>query len=50
MIVEYQAKYYVFSNWHVIHDADADAIRIKLADGRTIHPTKVLGTPKPTWR
>ena len=46
VIVDFDAKHYVFTNWHVIHDADPDAIRIELADGRLIHPTKVLGDPE----
>ena len=46
VIIEYQAKHYVLSNWHVVHDADADAIRITLADGRLIHPAKILGDPE----
>jgi serine protease Do len=46
VIVEFQEKYYVLTNWHVIHDATPDAIRIKLADGRVIHPVKILEDPE----
>jgi serine protease Do len=42
VIIEWKDHYYVLTNRHVVRDAAPDAIRINLADGRRIHPTKVL--------
>jgi serine protease Do len=46
VIVEFRDKHYVLTNWHVVHDAAPDAIRINLADGRLIHPARVLQDPE----
>jgi len=45
VIVELKDRYYVLTNRHVIRNAPPAAIRINLADGRRIHPTKVLADP-----
>ena len=42
MIIEWKDKYYVLTNRHVVHDAAPAVVRIRLADGRLIHPTKIL--------
>jgi serine protease Do len=42
VIIQQQGSFYVLTNSHVIRGADEKAIRISLADGRRIHPTKVL--------
>ncbi len=42
VIVEWKDQYYVLTNRHVIHNASPANIRINLADGRAIHPRKVL--------
>jgi serine protease Do len=42
VIIQQQGAYYVLTNSHVIRGAADKAIRINLADGRRIHPTKVL--------
>ncbi len=42
VIIERKGQRYVLTNRHVVRDAAPDAIRIILADGRLIHPTKVL--------
>ena len=45
VIVELKDRHYVLTNRHVIRNAAPEAIRINLADGRRIHPTKVLSDP-----
>ena len=45
VIIELHGNYYVLTNRHVVRRADGEAIKINLADGRRIHPTKVLGDP-----
>jgi serine protease Do len=45
VIVERKAAYYVLTNRHVIRGAAPAAIKINLADGRRIHPTKVWEDP-----
>ncbi len=45
-VIEFQEKHYVLTNWHVIHDAEPDAVRIVLADGRVLRPLKVLQDPE----
>ena len=45
VIVEVKDKYYVLTNRHVVRNAAPQAIRIRLADGRLIHPTKILEDP-----
>jgi serine protease Do len=42
VIIEWRDRYYVLTNRHVVHDAAPAAIRIRLADGRLIHPTRIL--------
>jgi serine protease Do len=46
MIFQYNDKYYVLTNRHVVKDATDDTITIKLADGRELHPTKIMADPK----
>jgi serine protease Do len=41
VIIERNGEFYVLTNQHVIRNADTQAIRIHLADGRGMHPTKV---------
>ena len=41
VIITLKEKYYVLTNRHVIKSSDAEHIRIKLADGRIIHPTQI---------
>ncbi|MEN6452217.1 MAG: trypsin-like peptidase domain-containing protein [Thermoguttaceae bacterium] len=45
VIVEVDGAYYVLTNRHVIRDAKEPAIRIDLADGRRLHPQKILEDP-----
>ncbi len=45
-IIEYNDKYYVLTNRHVVKDSNDDSITIKLADGRELHPTKIMADPK----
>ena len=42
VIIKLNDKYYVLTNRHVVRNAAPEAVRINLADGRQIHPTKVL--------
>ena len=42
VIVESGGNYYVLTNRHVIRDAAPAAIHVDLADGRRIHPQKIL--------
>ena len=51
VIVEFQEKHYVLTNWHVIHDADAG--RHQNPSGRrpaASTPRRSWQTPRPTWR
>ncbi len=41
VIIQHQDKFYVLTNRHVIKNSALNMIRIKLADGRQIYPTKV---------
>jgi serine protease Do len=41
VIIEMNGKFYVLTNRHVIADAELRSIKIRLADGRVIHPVKV---------
>ena len=43
VIIELKDKYYVLTNRHVIRNAQPAAIKINLADGRRLPPTKVWG-------
>jgi serine protease Do len=45
-IFQYNDKFYVLTNRHVVKDSSNDSITIKLADGRELHPTRVLADPK----
>jgi serine protease Do len=42
VIVEMRKHPYVLTNCHVVRDAAVTAIKIRLSDGRVIHPQKVL--------
>ena len=42
VIVEWKDKYYVLTSRHVVRNAAPQAIRIRLADGRLMHPAKIL--------
>ncbi len=42
VIIEWKDKYYVLTNRHVVRNAAPAAVRIRLADGRLLHPTKIL--------
>ena len=42
VIIEQNSRYYVLTNWHVFRNTAADGIRIFLADGRMVHPPRVL--------
>ena len=40
-IFQYNDKFYVLTNRHVVKDSPTEAIKIRLADGREINPTRV---------
>ena len=40
-IIQYNDKFYVLTNRHVVKDAPTESIKIRLADGREINPTRV---------
>ena len=42
VIVQRNGRYYVLTNWHVFRNAPPDGIRIHLADGRVLHPQRML--------
>jgi serine protease Do len=42
VIIEWKGKYYVLTNRHVFREAGTAAVRVRLSDGRLIHPTKIL--------
>jgi serine protease Do len=42
VIIEWKDKSYVLTNRHVVRDAAPAAVRVRLADGRLVHPTKIL--------
>jgi serine protease Do len=42
VIIEWKDKYYALTNRHVVRDAAPAAVRVRLADGRLIHPSKIL--------
>jgi len=46
VVVQINGKFYIFTNRHVIKGARSEGIRIKLADGRQIHPAKVWEDPE----
>jgi serine protease Do len=43
VIIQWKEKYYVLTNRHVIRNSTPETIKINLADGRRIFPTKVWG-------
>jgi serine protease Do len=43
VIIKWKDQFYVLTNRHVIRNANSDAIKINLADGRRIYPEKVWG-------
>jgi serine protease Do len=45
VIIQYKGKHYVLTNRHVIRGTPADGIKIHLADGRRIFPSKVWKDP-----
>jgi serine protease Do len=42
VIIQWKGKYYVLTNRHVVRDAPPSAVRIHLADGRQLHPLRIL--------
>jgi serine protease Do len=44
-IIQYNDKFYVLTNRHVIKGAAIESIKIKLADGREITPSRILADP-----
>ena len=46
VIVDFNGKFYVLTNRHVIADAGLSSIRITLADGRIVSPDKVWDDPE----
>ena len=42
VIVQRKGHFYVLTNRHVFRNTPADSIRVYLADGRRIHPQRVL--------
>ncbi len=45
VIIRRGGKYFVLTNRHVISNARPEGITINLADGRQLHPTKVMADP-----
>ncbi len=45
VLVRYRGKDYVLTNRHVIKHSREDLIRLELADGQELHPTKIWGDP-----
>ena len=46
VIIELDGKHFVLTNRHVIKSASMGNIKIKLADGRQLHPTKIWADPQ----
>lgn len=46
IIIESAGKHYILTNRHVIKGAAAEAIKIKLADGRTVYPRRIWEDPE----
>ena len=46
VIIQWKEQYYVLTNRHVIRNSTPESIKINLADGRRIYPTKVWGYPE----
>jgi serine protease Do len=40
-IIQYNDKFYVLTNRHVVKDSPTESVKIKLSDGREINPTRV---------
>lgn len=45
VVITVRGKHYVLTNRHVIRGASAEGIKVNLADGRRIYPTKVWTDP-----
>ena len=45
VIFQHSKRMYVLTNRHVVRDAELARIKIRLADGRVIYPTRVLTDP-----
>ena len=46
VIVQLNGQHYILTNWHVIKNADADHIKVKLADGRQLFPRRIWHDPQ----
>ena len=44
-IIQYNDKFYVLTNRHVVKDSPTESVKIKLADGREINPTRIMADP-----
>ena len=42
VIIQWKGKFHVLTNHHVIRNAPPEAVRIYLADGRQLHPLRIL--------
>jgi serine protease Do len=42
VIIQWKDRYYVLTSRHVVRTAAPQAVRIRLADGRLMHPSKIL--------
>jgi serine protease Do len=42
VIIQRNGRFFVLTNWHVFRNAPPEGIRIYLADGRRLHPQRVL--------
>jgi serine protease Do len=45
VVIDYNGKYYILTNRHVIKDAANEDIAIQLADGRKVNPSQVWSDP-----
>ncbi len=45
VVVEFDGRFYVLTNRHVIVDAPLSGIQIRMADGRDVRPTRVWSDP-----
>ena len=46
VIIQWKNKFYVLTNRHVIQNAPPESVRISLADGRQLHPQRILLDPE----
>ncbi len=46
VIIQHRGEYFVLTNRHVVNGATPQGIKIKLADGRLLYPTRVLEDPE----